>query len=201
MSRPSPSAANDIPRLLDKLSSADDRDAFDAFRALAALAATDPREALRLAQDDALPAIVQAIRSPNEAVAAHAGLTLATVAVVAPDLVADAASSTLVAVLRKEDGRAAAAAAMVRATAPHCKRVTCYCWRPTHGHTRSSNPPLHDAQTTNRCLVSSLNATPRSSPPGRAYSRRCPLLFAAPRSIRLPLRHAPSANAPRAAPA
>jgi hypothetical protein len=123
MSRPSPSAANDIPRLLDKLSSGNVGDAIDASKALATLATASQREALRLAQGGALPALVQALRSPVEAVAAHAGDALAAVGCVAPDLVPDAASSALVAVLCGVDSRAAMAAAAVRAALRRSARM------------------------------------------------------------------------------
>jgi hypothetical protein len=114
MSRPSRPAAN-IPRLLDKLSSGNARDAMDASKALAALVTASQPKARRLAQDAALPALVQALGSPDDTVATHAGNTLAAVAVVAPDLVADAAGSALMAVLRGGEGRAGGAAAGVRA--------------------------------------------------------------------------------------
>jgi hypothetical protein len=114
MSRPSNSAA-DVPRLLQKLSSGNARDAVEAVKALDALAAASQAGAPRLAQADALPALLRAFRSPNATIAARACGMLPLVACAAPDLVADAASSTLVAVLREEDGLAAAAAALVRA--------------------------------------------------------------------------------------
>jgi hypothetical protein len=114
MSRRSPSAA-DIPRLLGKLSSGNAREAVKAADALGALALASPAAALRLARADALPVLVEAIRSPNATVASHAGTALTIVASAAPDLVADAASGALVAVLREEDSLAAAAAAGVSA--------------------------------------------------------------------------------------
>jgi hypothetical protein len=61
MSRPSPSAAS-ISRLLEKLSSGNEREAIEASKALAALAAASDRDARRLAQGGALPALVQALR-------------------------------------------------------------------------------------------------------------------------------------------
>jgi hypothetical protein len=114
MSRRSPSAA-DIPRLLDELSSGDAREAVKVAEALEALAFASQAGALRLARADALPPLVQAFRSPDATVASHAGTALCAMATAAPDLVADAASSALVAVLRGEDTVAGAAAARVRA--------------------------------------------------------------------------------------
>jgi hypothetical protein len=114
MSRRSPSAA-DVPRLLIKLSWGNAREALKAAKALKVLAFASPAAALRLAQADALPVLVEAIRSPDATVGAPAGTALIAVASAAPDVVADVASSALVAVLRaaREDTLAAAAAAGV----------------------------------------------------------------------------------------
>ncbi|GBF89415.1 hypothetical protein Rsub_01987 [Raphidocelis subcapitata] len=98
MSRPSPSAPN-IPRLIEQLSSADAPTAAAAVEREARAAARLDRNALRLAQSGAVPAIVRALQSPDEHAAKDAAAVLAGVARVAPDLVVETAGSALVAAL------------------------------------------------------------------------------------------------------
>ena len=151
MSRRNPSAA-DIPRLLIKLSSGSALEAVEAAKALAVLASASQAGALRLARADALPALVQAVRSPDATVASHAGTALVGAACAGPDLVADAAGSALVAVLRGEDSLAAAAAARVRvAPVMHRRRngVTRYGLKPR----ARRGTPTPNSQTPNRCLL------------------------------------------------
>ena len=188
-----------------KLSSGDARVAHRAAQALARLAEAGPTEALRLA----VPALVQAVDGPNAAVAADATIALGSVACRAPDLVADAASSTLSAALRGQDGRAVARAAWVRARRPdraarpvvarnarqaHQNVEVDACLEPTTPHSRPLNP-------NDRFSLPSLSAAPSASPQSRARCRGCPPLFGGPMLARLKARLLPSTAAPRAAPA
>ncbi|GBF89411.1 hypothetical protein Rsub_01983 [Raphidocelis subcapitata] len=111
MSRPSPSAPN-IPRLIEQLNSANAFTVAAAVECAARAAAGLDRHALRLAQSGAVPAFVRALQSPDEHAAKDAAAVLAGVARVAPDLVAEAAGSALVAALTSwRDGDVAVNAA------------------------------------------------------------------------------------------
>ncbi|GBG00050.1 hypothetical protein Rsub_12875 [Raphidocelis subcapitata] len=98
MSRPGPSAPS-IPLLIEQLRSADASTAADAVAHAARAADASDRDALRLAQGGAVPALVRALQGPDEEIAKRAGAVLGGVARVAPDLVAEAAGSALVAAL------------------------------------------------------------------------------------------------------
>jgi hypothetical protein len=144
MSRPSPSGPS-IPRLLERLSNGNARDALHASEALAQLAAAGPAEALRLAQCGAVPALVQAVCGPNGAVIANAGAALVAVAGAAPGLVADAASSALVAALRGENRHAARGAAQVRAANAMARPFAAYGKAQGSRPTTDGAPCLHGA--------------------------------------------------------
>jgi hypothetical protein len=196
---PGPSAAN-IPRLLERLGSGNARKALAASRALSQLAAAGPPDALRLEQCGAVPGLVAAACGPDAAVAAHANAALASMVHTAPGLVADAASSALLAALDGEDSRAAAAAVLVRglpAARPVAARGA--------GQAPIGTSRLHVAhltsQPTNRSSLPLLKSTPRASPPSPARSRRSARLFAQPQPAPLLIaRRWPSATAPGAAP-
>ncbi|GBF88838.1 hypothetical protein Rsub_01739 [Raphidocelis subcapitata] len=98
MSRPSPSAPN-IPRLVEQLSSTDASTAAGALESVARAAARNDRDALRLAEGGAVPALVRALQSRDERAANNAAAALACVARVSADTVVEAAGSALVAAL------------------------------------------------------------------------------------------------------
>ncbi|GBF88839.1 hypothetical protein Rsub_01740 [Raphidocelis subcapitata] len=110
MSRPSPSAPN-IPRLVEQLSSTDASTAAGALESVARAAARNDRDALRLAEGGAVPALVRALQSRDERAANNAAAALACVARVSADTVVEAAGSALVAALSRVDSDVAANAA------------------------------------------------------------------------------------------
>ncbi|GBF89413.1 hypothetical protein Rsub_01985 [Raphidocelis subcapitata] len=103
MSRPSPSAPN-IPRLIEQLNSANAFTVAAAVQPAALAAAGSDRDALRLARGGAVPAFARFLQCPIEDVAHNAAAALASMARVAPDLVAEAAGSALVAALTSGGG-------------------------------------------------------------------------------------------------